>query len=42
MAQLYYDADADLQLLDGKRIAIIGYGSQGMRMQGTCAITVKM
>src|SRR5918992_3726215 len=29
MAQLYYDADADLQLLDGKRIAIIGYGSQG-------------
>jgi ketol-acid reductoisomerase len=29
MAQLYYDADADLRLLDGKRIAIIGYGSQG-------------
>ena len=29
MAQLYYDADADLQLLAGKRIAIIGYGSQG-------------
>jgi ketol-acid reductoisomerase len=29
MAQMYYDADADLQLLDGKRIAIIGYGSQG-------------
>jgi len=29
MAQLYYDADADLQILEGKRIAIIGYGSQG-------------
>jgi ketol-acid reductoisomerase len=29
MATLYYDADADLNLLTGKRIAIIGYGSQG-------------
>ena len=29
MAQLYYDADADLSLLDGKTVAIIGYGSQG-------------
>ena len=29
MAQLYYDADADIHALDGKRIAIIGYGSQG-------------
>nr|MDQ3829377.1 ketol-acid reductoisomerase [Candidatus Tectomicrobia bacterium] len=29
MAQLYYDADADFHVLDGKRIAIIGYGSQG-------------
>jgi ketol-acid reductoisomerase len=29
MAQLYYDADADLHVLNGKRIAIIGYGSQG-------------
>jgi ketol-acid reductoisomerase len=26
---MYYDADANLDLLDGKTIAIIGYGSQG-------------
>ena len=29
MATLYYDKDADLGLLDGKTIAVIGYGSQG-------------
>ncbi len=29
MANIYYDKDADLSLLDGKTIAIIGYGSQG-------------
>ena len=29
MATMYYDADADLGLLEGRRIAIIGYGSQG-------------
>ncbi len=29
MARLYYDQDADLSLLDGKTVAIIGYGSQG-------------
>jgi ketol-acid reductoisomerase len=29
MTKLYYDADADLALLHGRRIAIIGYGSQG-------------
>jgi ketol-acid reductoisomerase len=28
-ATMYYDQDADLRLLKGKRIAIIGYGSQG-------------
>src|SRR6201986_3383029 len=26
---MYYDDDADLLLLDGKTVAIIGYGSQG-------------
>ena len=26
---IYYDQDADPQFLAGKRIAIIGYGSQG-------------
>ena len=29
MAKLYYDSDADLSLLEGKTIAVIGYGSQG-------------
>ena len=29
MARMYYDADADLSLLQGKKIAVIGYGSQG-------------
>jgi len=29
MAQMYYDEDANLDLLAGKTIAIIGYGSQG-------------
>jgi ketol-acid reductoisomerase len=29
MAKLYYDNDADLAHLAGKKIAIIGYGSQG-------------
>ncbi len=29
MANIYYDKDADLSLLKGKHIAVIGYGSQG-------------
>ncbi|MEA4897504.1 ketol-acid reductoisomerase [Bacillota bacterium Meth-B3] len=29
MAKLYYEADCDRELLKGKRIAVIGYGSQG-------------
>ncbi len=29
MAQMYYDEDANLDLLKGKTVAIIGYGSQG-------------
>ena len=28
-AKMYYDQDADLSLLKGKTIAVIGYGSQG-------------
>ncbi|MGD8924538.1 MAG: NAD(P)-dependent oxidoreductase, partial [Syntrophobacterales bacterium] len=27
--KIYYDSDADLGVLDGKKVAIIGYGSQG-------------
>jgi len=29
MAEIYYEKDADLSLLDGKTVAVIGYGSQG-------------
>ena len=29
MAKIYYDNDADLNILKGKRIAVIGYGIQG-------------
>jgi len=29
LAKMYYDNDADLQYLMGKKVAIIGYGSQG-------------
>ncbi len=29
MAEMYYDNDADLNLLKGKKIAVMGYGSQG-------------
>lgn len=29
MAEMYYDADADLSIIQGKKVAIIGYGSQG-------------
>src|SRR5512145_215517 len=28
-AKIYYDQDADLSLLRGKKIAVVGYGSQG-------------
>lgn len=35
MAKIYYDSDADLNLLKGKKIAIIGYGIQG-RGQSLC------
>jgi ketol-acid reductoisomerase len=34
-AKMFYDDDADLALLDGKKIAIIGYGIQG-RAQSLC------
>ena len=29
MAKLYYDQDANLDLLTGKKVAVMGYGSQG-------------
>ena len=29
MAELFYDDDADLSIIQGKQVAVIGYGSQG-------------
>jgi ketol-acid reductoisomerase len=29
MATIYYDQDADLSLIQGRKVAVIGYGSQG-------------
>jgi ketol-acid reductoisomerase len=29
MAEMFYDDDADLSLIQGRRVAVIGYGSQG-------------
>ena len=29
MVKMYYDSDCNLDLLKGKKISIIGYGSQG-------------
>ncbi len=29
MAKVYYDADADLSLIKGRKVAVLGYGSQG-------------
>lgn len=29
MAELFYDADADLSVIQGRNVAVIGYGSQG-------------
>ena len=29
MAEIYYDSDADLSIIQSKKVAVIGYGSQG-------------
>ncbi len=29
MAELFYDQDADLSIIQGKKVAVVGYGSQG-------------
>ncbi len=29
MAQMFYDADADLSVIQGRNVAVLGYGSQG-------------
>ena len=29
MAELFYDDDADLSIIQGRHVAVLGYGSQG-------------
>ena len=29
MAEMFYDDDADLAVIQGRKVAVIGYGSQG-------------
>ena len=29
MAEIFYDKDADLSIIQGRKVAVIGYGSQG-------------
>lgn len=36
MAKMFYDADADLNLLKGKTIAVLGFGSQGHAQAQNC------
>ena len=31
--RVYYDRDADLNLIKGKKVVIVGYGSQGTPMR---------
>ena len=39
MAQMFYAQDCNLEYLMGKKIAIVGYGSQGhAHARSTCAI----
>jgi ketol-acid reductoisomerase len=35
--RVYYDRDADINLIKGKKVAVVGYGSQGTRTCSTCA-----
>jgi len=42
MARLYYDADADPSVIAGRKVAIIGYGSQVTPTLGTSLIRASM
>ena len=37
VAELFYDDDADLSIIQGRKVAVIGYGSQGHAHALTCA-----
>ena len=40
--QMEYEKDVKVAALDGKKIAVIGYGSQVMPMLKTCVTQVMM
>ena len=43
--EIYYDKDANLDALRSKRIAVIGYGSQGFAQSNNlsaCALTARL
>ena len=40
--QMEYEKDVKVPALDGKKIAVIGYGSQGHAHSQTCVIQVTM
>ena len=40
--QVYYDKDADLDIIKNKKVVIVGYGSQVMHMQIISKIRVEM
>ena len=46
--RVYYDRDADVNLIKGKKVAVVGYGSQGhahalnMRDSGVKDVTVAL
>ena len=35
--ELFYDDDADLSIIQGRKVAVIGYGSQDTRIRCRCA-----
>ncbi len=37
MATVLYDRDANMKVLEGKTVAVLGYGSQDTPMPRTCA-----
>ena len=38
MTTIYHDHDADLSILDGARVAVVGYGNQGRSWRSTSAL----
>ena len=41
MAEMYYDDDADLSIIQGRKVAVIGYGSQGPANGRSCCTAAR-